>query len=179
MVCWNKMWWKSLKISTLLVTFTVMNLLSYDWLHYVSEWRGQRTAESTTEITHTHSRGAIWFNTLLIWTQTIAVKYLSGFCTSAKTHSLHNVQSMRKQVQALLFFFFLVWLTKSLPGIFFCAPYTGTHVVKLNNLIYTKKDKAVEKKRRLKREQAKAADGYLPKWRSNHLPRWRREGGEL
>lgn len=25
-------------------------------------------------------------------------------------------------------------------------------------------------------EQAKAADGYLPKWRSNHLPRQRREG---
>lgn len=25
-------------------------------------------------------------------------------------------------------------------------------------------------------EQAKAADGYLPKWRSNHLPRRRREG---
>lgn len=25
-------------------------------------------------------------------------------------------------------------------------------------------------------EQAKAVDGYLPKWRSNHLPRQRREG---
>lgn len=59
------------------------------------------------------------------------------------------------------------------------ASYTGTHTVKLNNLTYTKKkkkekkgDKAqVEKKRRFKMEQANAADGYLPKWRSNHLPR--------
>lgn len=25
-------------------------------------------------------------------------------------------------------------------------------------------------------ERAKAADGYLPKWRSNHLPRQRKEG---
>lgn len=36
----------------------------------------------------------------------------------------------------------------------------------------------MEKKRRLKMEQAKAADGYLPKWCSNHLPRQRREAQE-
>lgn len=28
-------------------------------------------------------------------------------------------------------------------------------------------------------EQAKAADGYLPKWRSNHLPRRRREDEKI
>lgn len=48
-------------------------------------------------------------------------------------------------------------------------------LLSLITLHIQKKDKAVEKKRRLKREQAKAADGYLPKWRSNHLPRRRRE----
>lgn len=50
-------------------------------------------------------------------------------------------------------------------------------LLSLITLHIQKKDKAVEKKRRLKREQAKAADGYLPKWRSNHLPRRRRERG--
>lgn len=50
-----------------------------------------------------HSSGAIWFNTLLIWTPCWQ-KMLSGFCTSAKTHILHNLQSMSAQhVQALFF----------------------------------------------------------------------------
>lgn len=29
----------------------------------------------------------------LFWTENMSAKYLSGFCTSAKTHSLHNLQS--------------------------------------------------------------------------------------
>lgn len=55
-------------------------------------------------------------------------------------------------------------------------PILAHTLLSLITLHIQKKDKAVAK-RRLKMERAKAADGYLPKWRSNHLPRQRR-GGE-
>lgn len=43
-----------------------------------------------------------------------------------------------------------------------------THIVGLNIFIYTSRSSC--RKKEIKMEQAKSADGYLPKCRSNHLP---------
>lgn len=87
----------------------------------------------------------------------MSVKCLSGFCTSAKTHSLHNLQSMRTKVQApFLFIYFFSecdLLNLSSAPFFQSSLHWHTHTGKLNNLTYTKKkgDKAqVEKKGALK-----------------------------
>lgn len=94
----------------------------------------------------------------LFWTENMSVKCLSGVCTSAKTHSLHNLQSMRTKVQVpffiyLFFIFFRVWLTKSLLGSDFPELPTLAHTHTLGSLITLHILRKKEIKLKLKKKQ--------------------------
>lgn len=73
------------------------------------EAKGQRTTRRRHQNQHA-AASAKPFDLILhlFWTENMSVKCLSGFCTSAKTPSLRNLQSMRTKVQAFFIIIFPV-----------------------------------------------------------------------